>query len=948
MLERDGELARIHELINGARHGSGRLVLIEAPAGVGKTRLIDEACHAGEAAGMQILRARGVALESTFAFGVVRQLFEGVLADASRDERRALLTGAASIGGAALDVTTRGAPRPVADATFASLHGLYWLCFNLAARQPLLIAIDDAHSADAPSLRFVSFLASRLEGLPAAVFLALRPEERETGHGLLEALRNDLGTELLRPSELSELACEQLVGDLFQRAAEPAFCRACFEATGGNPFYLRALVDGLRADGISPDSDNAEQVAARVPDTVVRALMLRLSRLPRGASALARALAVLGPDTDLRDAAELAGLEPGAAGRTADLLAAARILAGGRPLRFMHPIVEAVIYRDLGAGERSHMHLQSARILAAGGAAGDRCASHLLAAEPGTDAWTVEVLREAAAGAVARGAPESAVTFLTRARRERVATEHGVRVLRELGMAEFLAGRQAGVEHLREALERTTDVVERATIARDLGNALTVVDRFTDTVAVIERAIEELGDADPVLAQALEAQLIGGAGLHLSTRPAHRQHLDRLHPERLGDGPTERELLANVALWRCSEGAPASVVQPIAERALAGGKLLAEVTSDSQIFYAANHTHLYSEAFARARYWVDRALADARARGSLFGFALASASRAECDYCLGELAEVEADAQAAIQAGGSEHWVLAPMAVAAQVKALIEQGRLSEAEHTLARWDVPYGLDQPGMTNWLPFARGRLALAMGRWAPARDFFLAVGDWMTAWGERNPGLIDWRTGAALALAQLGELERARELNDEVIALGRHLGQPRTLGVGLWCAAALTSGAEAVDLLREAVPPLGDAAAGLDQARALIDLGAALRRGNHRKDARQPLREGVALATLCGATALVERGRAELIASGARPRRAALTGADSLTPSERRVARLAADGLTTPEIAQQLFVTVNTVESHLRRTYLKLGIHARDELASALTPRVPAAETFGVSS
>jgi DNA-binding CsgD family transcriptional regulator len=220
--------------------------------------------------------------------------------------------------------------------------------------------------------------------------------------------------------------------------------------------------------------------------------------------------------------------------------------------------------------------------------------------------------------------------------------------------------------------------------------------------------------------------------------------------------------------------------------------------------------------------------------------------------------------------------------------------------------------------------------------------------MTAWGERNPGLIDWRTGAALALAQLGELERARELNDEVIALGRHLGQPRTLGVGLWCAAALTSGAEAVDLLREAVPPLGDAAAGLDQARALIDLGAALRRGNHRKDARQPLREGVALATLCGATALVERGRAELIASGARPRRAALTGADSLTPSERRVARLAADGLTTPEIAQQLFVTVNTVESHLRRTYLKLGIHARDELASALTPRVPAAETFGVSS
>jgi DNA-binding CsgD family transcriptional regulator len=220
--------------------------------------------------------------------------------------------------------------------------------------------------------------------------------------------------------------------------------------------------------------------------------------------------------------------------------------------------------------------------------------------------------------------------------------------------------------------------------------------------------------------------------------------------------------------------------------------------------------------------------------------------------------------------------------------------------------------------------------------------MAVGEWMTAWGEHNPGLIDWRTGAARAFAQLGELDRARELCDEVIALGRRLGQPRSLGVGLRCAATMSGGEEALELLREAVPTLERAAARLDQARALIDLGSALRRRNHRKDARQPLREGVALAHVCGATALVKRGHVELIASGARPRRTALTGSDSLTPSERRVARLAADGLSTPEIAQQLFVTVNTVESHLRRTYLKLGIHAREELACALAPRVPEAE------
>jgi hypothetical protein len=132
-------------------------------------------------------------------------------------------------------------------------------------------------------------------------------------------------------------------------------------------------------------------------------------------------------------------LETTAAGRTADVLADSGILARGRPLRFMHPIIAAAIYADLGAGERSQMHVESARILAAGEGAMDRCASHLLAVEPGGDGWIVQVLREAAAEAVARGAPESAVAYLNRARGEHVEADRGVRVLRELGLAEFLA-----------------------------------------------------------------------------------------------------------------------------------------------------------------------------------------------------------------------------------------------------------------------------------------------------------------------------------------------------------------------------------------------------------------------------------------------------------------------------------------------------------------------------
>jgi ATP/maltotriose-dependent transcriptional regulator MalT len=433
------------------------------------------------------------------------------------------------------------------------------------------------------------------------------------------------------------------------------------------------------------------------------------------------------------------------------------------------------------------------------------------------------------------------------------------------------------------------------------------------------------------MGELLEAQLLGAAALHLSTRPAHREHLRRLKAKPLGDTPSQRQLLANLALWTSSEGEHAAVVIDLCERALAGGRLLQEAGPDSQMFYAAVNALLYAEAFELARSWFDRALAEARARGSLFGFAMASAMRAECDHRMGDLGEAEADAHAAIEAGGPGHWVLAPVAVSALAQVLIERGRFDAARSLLMRSQLPHGLDQPGMTNWLPFAEGHLHLATGEWAQAASCFSAVGEWMAAWGERDPGLLDWRTGAALALAHLGERDRARELSAEVIALGRDLGKPRALGVGLRTAGVIE---DSVELLVEAVETLAGAAAALEHARASIELGAALRRRNHRKDAREPLRVGIELAQRCGATALMERGQAELVAAGARPRRVALRGVEALTPSERRVAGLAVDGLSTPEIAQQLFVTVNTVESHLRHTYSKLGVHSRDELKAAL--------------
>jgi DNA-binding CsgD family transcriptional regulator len=472
------------------------------------------------------------------------------------------------------------------------------------------------------------------------------------------------------------------------------------------------------------------------------------------------------------------------------------------------------------------------------------------------------------------------------------------------------------------------DSRQRAMIARDLAWALAVAGRLGDAVSVLETALDELGDTDHPLAQEIETALLFAAGLQLPTRPAHRRHLARVRQQTLGDSPPERMLLAQVAFWSCLEGERADVVRAMAERALAGGQPLADVGSEA---YTAL---LFSDSLEQLRYWLDEAVAEGRTRGSPIGFALASAARAELGYRVGDLDDAEADAQSGLAAAGGERSVFAPRNLATLTHVLIERGQLREAAALLNQHNVSFGLDQPASALHLQFARGRLAASCGKWHDATDAFLRLREWSLAWGERNPGSFDWRTGAALALAQIGEVERARELSGEVVELSRYLGQPRSLGIGLRAAGLIAGGTERVELLRDAVATLGNTPARVEHARALVDLGAALRRQNHRRDARDPLRQRTELANRCGATMLMQRGQAELLATGARPRRLVRTGVDALTPSERRVARLAADGLSTPEIAQQLFVTVNTVETHLRHAYLKLDIHSRDELTAAL--------------
>jgi DNA-binding CsgD family transcriptional regulator len=196
------------------------------------------------------------------------------------------------------------------------------------------------------------------------------------------------------------------------------------------------------------------------------------------------------------------------------------------------------------------------------------------------------------------------------------------------------------------------------------------------------------------------------------------------------------------------------------------------------------------------------------------------------------------------------------------------------------------------------------------------------------------MVPWRSSAAESLARLGDRNRATALADEEVELARGWGAQRAIGVALRAAGMIRNGAHGIELLRQAAEILESSPAPLEHARALCELGAALRRAGHRSEARQKLRSALDLAHRLGGTTVANRARDELTIAGARPRRAATRGRDALTPSELRTAQLAAAGRTNREIAESLFVTLRTVETHLTSSYAKLGITSRRQLAARL--------------
>jgi predicted ATPase len=461
LLERDDELELLRELIAGASAPAGVVALVEGPAGIGKSSLLAQAQAIGHEAGFQTATARASELERGFAFGLVRQLFEPLLSATTAAQRERLFAGAAGLA-APLFENLDDDVRPRSEASHAVLHGLYWLTVNLATAGPIAVTVDDAHWADAPSMRFLAYLVNRVGDLRVFVAVGVRLSEPGAEVEVLDELAASPSTRVIRPAPLSADAVADVVHAVLAADPEPAFSAACFEATRGNPLLLRELLSTLAAEAIAPTAEQAAHVLDVAPRSVARSVARRLRSLTPEAGKVARAVAVLGDGTELSAAAKLAGLDPPSAAAGAEALGRADILSRDA-LEFVHPVVRAAVYSELSPPQRAGEHRAAASILADQGAAEDQIALHVLAGDPGGDEWATAVLRRAARRARARGAPDIAATYLQRAISEPPRGDERGAVLVELALAELAAGRVAGLGPCgRRTTSRRIPAPERA------------------------------------------------------------------------------------------------------------------------------------------------------------------------------------------------------------------------------------------------------------------------------------------------------------------------------------------------------------------------------------------------------------------------------------------------------------------------------------------------------
>jgi DNA-binding CsgD family transcriptional regulator len=923
LLEREHDLEALDGIVRRLQ-ANGHVAIVRGPAGIGKTSLVN-ALSASLPADTPVLCATGGELEAGHAFGIVRQLFHRPVLGADRPRRDALLTGAAAFAAPAL-----GLPGPTGDSA-GILHGLYWLLAGIVGDSPLVIVVDDAHWADETSMAFIHYLARRIEDVPLLLLVAHRVDEPGPASDLLTRLADLPLATIVEPLPLSKSGIEALARSALGGDPSPAFCDECAKATAGNPFLLHELLRAAQFDGLTGRVDEAALIGQMTPATISRAVTARLARTSEPARKLAQAVAILGTDAHPALAGQLARLSAEEAREAADELAAGGILRQGERLDFVHPLVRASVLDGIRPGARGTAHRLAAGLMADGGYPAGEIAAHLHRIEPAADAWVVTMLRRAATEARVEGALLNAAAHLERALDEPVLADDRALLLRELGgLLQFVDPPRA-IVHLSAAAETAGHTNAAAEIRWALAKAKSWSGDLPGAVGEVERAAELEPDLDRRRTLAAEAFLwrrLGGMdrspGLELlrsvipagdDDRGGARDVRTALALEAL-DGRADHLAIAKVAEVGVQHSAPPPRELPTVALFLLVWVDRADI------------------AYRVATDWIE----NDRNRGWLVNVAFSLTHRAYAGIRLGMLREAEADARAGLQLGGERRRGV-NRALGSLVWSLVEQGALDQAE---ADWQAGVASD-PGwqsrpdvfLTSQLSLVRARLQLAQGNAEEAAEWALAAAAKLRERGLGHLAISRWHDVTVSSLAAVGHTDQAAAVAAEALRDAQSLGTPTAMTIALRLGAiATTDRGRQIELLSQAASHLDGVQSPVEQARTLVELGAALRRDKRRVESREPLRRALDLAVRVNAAPLAERAREELRAAGARPRRVMLSGVESLTASELRVAQLAAAGLTNPEIAQRLYVTRSTVETHLSRCFMKLSIDSRAQLAGFL--------------
>lgn len=785
---------------------------------------------------------------------------------------------------------------------YARLYALNELVVPRTAVRPLVLVLDDAHRCDRATARWLGVLARRVPEPRVFVVLVHPCSERVATEAMFADLTGALDTTTVNLGPFDEADVTELVVRECGFVPDRDLVLAGLESGAGLPGVALAWAGKLTAQGSAPDVE-AESAAWHLS---------WLDDQPERTRRYVTAVAVLG-STEPTGAAALAEIPPTAAAAERAVLAHLGVFTPDG--RFRSAALRERLLDALDPDELCALRTRAARLLTDEGRAQEEVAELVMMLPALTEVWMFCALRGAARESASN--PERAISYL---RRVLDAGPGHVDTRQELATHLIEVDPSAAMDVYVELLADVTDPVVRASVAVRCGAVALRAGRGPEAFRLLaEYLTEQTPVIDPELRAQIEAvALVNGFGGSATVDRALSWARTITPPEGRAEGGRRlAQQLARAEVLR-GESLPTALGHVRSALPAPGG------VRDLWDIFTVVSLHFCGER-AEAVTLVNEVVGAAPEPRDPETRKIALATRAGLAYEAGQLADAERDARAALAVPDHDH-DFAALTVLASVS--VRRGDNDLAEQLFHRMRTP---NDPVEHGWAMTAEARWRWNLGDADGAIDLLQRCGRELDAMGVHNPVLVPWWLNAVAVTVQLGRLGDAAEFAERGADAALWWNTPAARGYALLAKGMSTGHAET---LEQSVAELGAAGAQLYEAQALRALGSALMREQHDKTARKHLRAAVDLAVRCGASLAADQAHALLTAAGGRMSAVYVSPKDALTSGERRVAALAADGLTNREIAQKLYVAVRTVESHLSNAYRKLGAQTRAELAVQL--------------